>query len=359
MAETIFQLSKTDVPLLTKSLLDEYAVYGPILKESFKDKNFFNFAKLEEPDELRLDYHYSYQTPIKVFFPNNEVLTTFKVSDISKTKEVVEKEKKVLFGVKTCDLYALSVMDNAFTKSPGDKHYLARRDDTIIIGLYCQSPCRDNAFCHDKGTNQIFDPHSPSGHHLYDLMFWDAGDKYVVQAATPQGEKFVKKNKSFGKFTGYFDQFVEDFQETQNKTFVKQIVKDFTMLKDEVHDAIIPTWESDMWNEFSEKCVSCGSCNYVCPTCNCFDTCETVELNLEDGQRCRKWDSCMNNDFAVVAGGENFREQQGTRLRHRVFKKEIYQLKQNGVSGCIGCGRCNCTCIADISLIDIFNKICS
>ena len=106
-----------------------------------------------------------------------------------------------------------------------------------------------------------------------------------------------------------------------------------------------------------EKCVGCGTCNIVCPTCYCFNVEEEVDISVTKGSRERHWDGCMLRKFSEVAGGEVFRESLASRQRHRVFRKFKYISDQTGQPWCIGCGRCTAYCTADISIVGIVNRL--
>jgi sulfite reductase subunit B len=96
----------------------------------------------------------------------------------------------------------------------------------------------------------------------------------------------------------------------------------------------------------------------VCPTCFCFDVQDDVSLNLEEGERYRRWDGCVLVDFARVATGENFRHDKASRFRHRIFRKGKYVLEKFGRPGCVGCGRCAVACLAEIaSPVEAFNAV--
>jgi sulfhydrogenase subunit beta (sulfur reductase) len=116
-------------------------------------------------------------------------------------------------------------------------------------------------------------------------------------------------------------------------------------------------YDDFLWEAVGRKCLSCGSCTNVCPTCNCYDQTDEMNLDLCGGTRCRTWDSCQSVAFAAVGFGENFREKASARQRHRIFKKEVFQFEKYGRSACVGCGRCSSTCIASIRLTDIYNQL--
>ena len=105
------------------------------------------------------------------------------------------------------------------------------------------------------------------------------------------------------------------------------------------------------------KCVSCGNCTAVCPTCYCFDIYDDVELDMSGGERKRTWDSCQLEEFAVVAGGENFRKERSSRQRHRYYRKFNYSVEKYNKYFCTGCGRCSRACMAGIELKETLNSL--
>ena len=117
------------------------------------------------------------------------------------------------------------------------------------------------------------------------------------------------------------------------------------------------SYSSPVWTELSQICLACGQCTLVCPTCYCFNIYDEVDLHLVDGERHRRWGSCQLDEFASVAGGENFREHQATRLRHRFMRKGRYLMEKFGELGCVGCGRCARSCLVDISPASVFNDL--
>jgi len=113
-----------------------------------------------------------------------------------------------------------------------------------------------------------------------------------------------------------------------------------------------------LWEEQANKCLNCGTCNLVCPTCYCFDVVDEMDLDLVHGKRIRRWDACLLSDFAKVASGENFRETRTSRYQHRLFRKGQYLFSKLGDVACVGCGRCASFCLADIAdPVDVFNRL--
>jgi ferredoxin len=113
-----------------------------------------------------------------------------------------------------------------------------------------------------------------------------------------------------------------------------------------------------LWEEKANLCYSCGSCVLVCPTCYCFDVREEANWDLKSGQRVRRWDGCMLEGFALVAGGHNFRKNRADRFRHRYFRKGKYLWDQMGHIACVGCGRCVTACTTGIANpVEVYNTL--
>jgi ferredoxin len=116
--------------------------------------------------------------------------------------------------------------------------------------------------------------------------------------------------------------------------------------------------EHPVWAERAQLCHSCGSCNLVCPTCYCFDVQDDVGWDLQNGTRSRRWDGCLLSDFALVAGGHNFRHRREQRYRHRYYRKGKYLWDRMGQIACVGCGRCITACTTKIANpVDVYNAL--
>ena len=117
------------------------------------------------------------------------------------------------------------------------------------------------------------------------------------------------------------------------------------------------SYNNPVWAETAARCVGCGTCNLVCPTCYCFEVEDEVDITASGGKRVRHWDGCLLREFSQVAGGEVFRASLADRQRHRVFRKFKYLSEGTGVPWCVGCGRCTAYCTAGISIVEIVNRL--
>lgn len=326
-------------------LISRGPVVGPKLKERRKGKEFFDFGEVESVDELRLDYPISVQSPKKYFLPAEESLVKFATKDASASQALVQADPLVLVGVHPCDISATWLLDLAFERDNDDPNYTKKRQKATIIGLNCLSPCDDECFCADMGTNEC-----DGG---FDLMLTDLGDKYFVDIGTERGQDLMYDCPQAAAATGEDHAARQETMSKKEASFEKRIPMDMRYMP----EVLAESYDNLVWEATARRCFSCGSCNLVCPTCYCFDVFDDVDLSLKDGERKRTWDSCMLKGFAGVAGGEDFRPQPSDRLRHRVFRKGKYLLEKYGKSGCVGCGRCSRACVADISIREIFTQL--
>ncbi len=272
--------------------------------------------------------------PKKFFSPPHETLLNYTAD--GKITAKIESKAFVLFGIHPCDLRGIQLLDEAFADAHGDPNYLNRREKAIIIGLDCHRHCDGDAFCYKVGSN-----YAKTG---YDIMLYPLkDDQYLVEIATPRGSVFAEQ---FLRAIKGEEKELEAYNQAKTKAFeafkpFKNLEKFPELFQKNLHH---PIWEKE-----GSRCLSCGSCVMVCPTCYCFNVMDEWSLNLKDGKRERHWDACMLHDFTTVATGENFRPTATARLHHRINRKFNYLMKKHGQSACVGCGRCVRACLADIS----------
>ena len=119
------------------------------------------------------------------------------------------------------------------------------------------------------------------------------------------------------------------------------------------------SYDSEIWEYFADKCISCGQCTMVCPTCNCYNVVDYFDVtNKSTGRRERLWDSCMFVDYSLVAGGHNFRKSRAERLKLWYTHKLKAFGGEFGKPACVGCGRCVDTCPVDINVLTVAKALC-
>ncbi|GAB4034164.1 MAG: 4Fe-4S dicluster domain-containing protein [Elusimicrobiota bacterium] len=334
-------LEKEQLDCFIKSLAKKMKVVAPVSK----GHGNYAFEEVKEAKEIAVDYIPTILPPKKYFMPAREKMLDFDLSGKEpKESASLEIEEMAIFGVHTCDLAGIQCLNIVFNERPRDYNYLLRKEKLFIIGLECNKYCDEFAGC------ALVNSHLPNGG--YDLFFTDIGDKYLVNVNTQKGEDFVE-SIGLPKADAKELAEIEKIREEKKKVFKNEV---------EVEPKKIPemfekVYNSKLWEKVGEKCVSCGNCTNVCPTCYCFDMEDFINLDLKTGARIRSWDSCQFETFATVAGGENFREERSMRQRHRVYRKFKFPVDKFNRFFCTGCGRCSRTCMAGINLKEILKEV--
>lgn len=299
------------------------------------------FDTIQKSADIEFKYVPTILSPKKFFFPQDEVILEY--TSEGKVTPKIEAKPMVLFGVRPCDLNGIKILNEAFADANGDPNYLAKKEQTVVIGMDCKKICDENAFCYKVKSNE-----AKAG---FDIMLYEGHDQFAIKVATEKGEKFVQQ---YLKTEKNGQPVLEQFKKEKADTFAKEVSFDKLDTLPEVFEK---NKSHPVWKQEGEKCLSCGSCIMVCPTCYCFDVADEWKLNLKEGQRLRRWDACMLQDFATVAGGENFRKAATERLHHRINRKFDYLMRKHGQPVCVGCGRCVRACLAKISPKKIVESI--
>ena len=335
-----FVITKGNLKSIVENLIKETELVGV---KSRHGKYVYN--KITSFEELRLDYDVTIAPPTKYFLPAKETLLKFKLGNESKISPVAETTPRVIIGMHPYDIKAIELLDEVFIDTNPDPNYIARRQNTTIIGVDCLNPS-PNSFAPSMGTHL-----TKSG---FDLLLTDIGTGYMVTVGSEKGAELLAQYAQLREPTG--DEIAKQ-QKLRDKALTKYKLS-LDIPKERLPKLLQDSYDDPYWESRSETCLSCGSCVMVCPTCFCFDVKDEVSLNLVDGERSRQWDGCMLIDFAKVATGENFRHDKASRFRHRIFRKGKYILEKYGKVGCVGCGRCATTCLAEIaSPLEAFNAI--
>jgi sulfhydrogenase subunit beta (sulfur reductase) len=337
---SLWVTDKQAMDLFVANLMAEYRVVGPVAKGSQ-----FAFGEIEDPAQLRLGYNTSILPPKKYLQPPDERLMTFTRTGKPVVESVMDAPPTAILGIHTCDLHAIRVLDAAFSQGYPDAHYLRRREQTLLVGMECLEPCDEHSFCKSMGTLTIGNG--------FDLHLTDLGDGYAVDVGSDAGAELLGKYGSAHRATEADMQRLNKVLGAKWPRFPYKL--DFDV--GELSSLMSQSYDSPEWDALADICLACGQCTLVCPTCFCFNVYDEVDLNLQDGERRRRWDSCQLDEFAAVAGGENFREHQAARLRHRFMRKGRYLIEKYGELGCVGCGRCARSCLVDISPVNVFNDL--
>ena len=304
-----------------------------------------NYHVWGEGKEVSLETLKTVKSPKNMFFPQTENMMKFKTE--GKNLEIIdvrdEKRPFVLFGVKSCDYKAIEVLDKVFLADPVDTYYQSRREATTIVTLACSRP-EESCFCKAFGI----DATAPAG----DVTTWLDENYLYWQANTEKGEQLTELIKEYAENGGETEVAA---QQAATKAIVEKLpfsALDLSRFKPENLNELFddPAWES-----LSEACLGCGTCTFVCPTCQCFDI---RDFKTNEGViRYRCWDSCMYSDFTLMAGG-NSRTTQLQRYRQRFMHKLVYYPAQHdGMYSCVGCGRCVNKCPQKLNIVKVIKTL--
>jgi sulfhydrogenase subunit beta (sulfur reductase) len=310
-----------------------------------KGYNNFAFEEVTSGSEIACKYIPTILPPKKFFMPQSEALLEFNIAKGLDAEAVVEYEPMTLFGVHTCDLAGIQCLNMVFSERPKDYNYLTRKSKITLIGLECNDYCDEYASCH------LVNASFPSGG--YDLFFTDLGDYFIVHVNTQTGDEIVDANESFEKAEVSHMNDLKRLRNHKGKVFNNEVPLEGKHIP-ELFDR---SFEARVWKDIEERCLACGNCTNVCPSCYCFDIRDELDLSLKKGIRYRVWDSCQLEPFATVAGGINFRKERSARQRHRYYRKFRYPVDRFSRFFCTGCGRCTRTCMAGISLKETLNEL--
>ena len=334
-------IEKSDLDLFVQDLINNYQVEGVKHKEGS-----FIYGLIKSPEELCLDFDCTVIPPKKYFLPPEETLFQFTSAPAPQVTPVMEGNPFILFGVHPYDIKAINQMDRIFTRGVPDPHYLKRREAALIIGVD-PTKVAPRSFWADMGAATVSEG--------FDLMLTDIGESFIVEIGSDKGKSLLEQHAKPRPATRN-----EARERVSIRSRISHMCKKrgFAFPKRDIPTLLEHSWKKFFWEEQASKCLSCGTCNLVCPTCYCFDVQDDVDLDLVHGERVRRWDGCLLHDFAKVATGENFRETRASRYRHRFYRKGLYLFRLLDDLACVGCGRCASGCLPDIAdPVNLFNKL--
>ena len=333
---------KNEIGKLYIELGEEYNFYAPI-----KEKGNLVFKKILNPDDIILDYFNSKVPPKEILFPKTEVLFEYK-TDGKDVTEIIERkdldEKNIIFGIRPCDAHAFVLMENFFAFGDyQDEIFLKKRENSILIGIGCNSP-KTTCFCTSVGGHPFHKDDT-------DIFLVDLGEKYLVEVISEKGRDLMNKLPWLKNATKKDVQKATDLSKQAEESIVTKLdLKDVDKILD-------PNFDHPIWREVSEICIGCGTCSFLCPTCTCFDVIDDNDQYNNRGRRIRIWDTCQFCLYSLHTSGHNPRDSCIERCRNRILHKFCYYPENYETLGCVGCGRCIQLCPVNNDLRTIIEKI--
>ena len=350
-------LASDSLPALLAELAVSAAVWVPTRLET----GVVQFTRWAPGTVVELDALLARQSPKDIVFPQTEVYLKFQYLTGGKDVRVEDVggaacqepapgsaaeacgSPQVIVGLRPCDARGFAQMDRVFGGYGGfyfDPYYNARRENTTLVAFTCTSP-RSTCFCRAVGG-------SPSGTDGVDVLLTAVQGGYAAEAFTPRGEDMLER--------AFFVDASADVAEAAvrvKEAAESQVEKPFQL--EGLREALRGGFESPLWQELSMRCISCGTCTYVCPSCYCFDI--NDEIVEAAGERFRCWDNCFNPMYTLETSGHNPREAKHARFRNRFSHKFWYYPDRYDSLLCTGCGRCIMCCPTRIDIREVLRTM--
>lgn len=342
MDNEVYRFPRERLDGLIERLARDYRVVGPIRKGGT-----WAWADIRPGMKVALDYPTTMLPPRQFFAPQREVLFRFKRGPGGRFdfEEPAAERPVALLGVHGCDLTGLRVLHSFHESSCRDRVVPGRLERSFVMGLACWVPCLAESFCRDMGSLEAESPAS--------LYAWDIGSVLLLKVMSARGREILQDVTPLEAATA------EELVTWRRRLRVRhEAFPAHLKFAPEKLAVALEAAESDIiWDANADRCLSCGRCNLVCPTCTCFDVCDQATLDGSDGARLRTWTGCQVPGFSRIAGGHDFRPTRTQQLRYRIFRKGKYMPERYGLVGCTGCGRCTNHCPTHISIRDIFRQV--
>ena len=324
-------ISRENVSQLVDSLIAAGTVVaGPVATTGGK----FFFQKLRTAEMLVLDSAVMPVNSIKeFFFPRHEAICGYRHDGKELVLIDIEpfEKRQVVFGARPCDAAALPILDKVFAWDFQDRFYQRRREQSTVVSLACNAADK-NCFCTSVGLA----PDTQSGS---DAMLLDLGDgSFEVRLFTEKG------NVLFDGKTTESTKVGRTAEPPPSQCDTEKIGK-----------CLAEHFDDPAFAETGLRCVGCGACTYICPTCHCFDIVD--EGGSAKGKRVKNWDSCQFAMFTHHASGHNPREGQAARQRNRIQHKFRIYPEKFGVILCTGCGNCTRVCPASLGVRPLLEQL--
>ncbi|AHM57812.1 anaerobic sulfite reductase subunit A (plasmid) [Peptoclostridium acidaminophilum DSM 3953] len=325
-----YSFTKEGIDKVLKELSRDYLLYAPtrtVGGGAFSDTDSIKYGEIATVEEIVFDEKSEYSFK-EILLPLSETLFFFTEEHV---KEADGPKKRAIIFLRSCDLHAVKRLDEIYLRNGFEDYYYKRmRDNVRFVLMGCKSSF-ENCFCVDMGTNRI---------DSYDASIDKKGGDYVMDNRCEEWEELLAGSSQT--------------QEEVSPSYVTE-----TKVRVSIPEGLsIDVAKAKMWDDYDGRCIACGRCNFVCPTCTCFTMQDVFYTdNGKVGERRRVMASCMVDGYTDVAGGGSYRKKNGQRMRFRVLHK-VYDFKERfGYHMCTGCGRCDDACPEYISFSDCINKL--
>jgi NAD-dependent dihydropyrimidine dehydrogenase PreA subunit len=333
------KIQKTDLNKLLNQWSQEFNVLVP-----WRGDESVSWTKWDGNDIGFMEWYRNTTVPAKAnFLPSQEELFRFKKDDKGYKIELstTDESKQLIFGIRPCDARALTIVAPIFEELYEDTYYLAKKNSTLLVGLGCDKPC-DSCFCTSLSIN-------PGESNDVDLMFTDIGEELLIEGISEKGKELIARTGEVKEATEADETRAKEVNEASYQKVTRKVDTE------NIKEKLLACFEEEKhWEKIADKCISCGVCTLMCPTCYCFDI--NDELVKKQGTRFRSWDSCAFSIYTKMPM-ENPREEKWRRVRQKVCHKFEFHPMSYGAIACVGCGRCIRRCPVNWDITQVLNNL--
>ncbi len=360
------KLSAQNLPQIFTALVNTgYTIIAPVYRDGSivydnvksSDELPIGWSDQQSPATYRLSkenkgryfgFHTAPQSWKRFLYPPQRSL--FRVKKNAKSIDLLESEngkpRYAFIGVRPCELKAILIQDLVFNSEEyGDADYRLRRKNLFIIAVNCTDSA-ENCFCSSLKTG-------PRAKGNFDIALTEIANKgehyFITEVGSEIGDTVINQTDVSEATEQEINDAAKLVRHTENK--MKKSVD-----TSDLPNTLANNLEHQHWDNIAKRCLSCGNCTMVCPTCFCSTVEDVTDLSGNESARMRAWDSCFTMDFSKVAGG-NFRITPKSRYRQWLTHKFSSWMEQFGVFGCVGCGRCITWCPVGIDITAEINSI--
>ncbi len=326
---------------LLSSLLEALRAWGTLIAPVERSPGVFALAEIEDVGSARPEAQRTILPFKKLLLKPSFCMLERRNGQAARESDDNDPGPMVYFGAHACDIHALKILDLLYLSEYVDPYYKRNRERLTVVGHGCFPD--ERCFCRSQGTANVDDG--------FDLFLTPLEGRYLVTIASARGDDIVRANQNL-----FEPSTRRDVQEYMKR--LKEREGTFTLAMDVTDLPYVLELKRDdpVWEELGKKCLCCGSCSMVCPTCACFNVHDEIP---EEGvtRRVRTWDACLYRDYALVAGGHNFRPTRADRVKNRYYHKQEAFVREFGKPSCVGCGRCIENCPTGINVVEVFKAV--
>ena len=332
-------IARDKIPDFLSALAANYTVVAPIERSDAPAE----FRELAPGDAPVLDGSKPMLTPKDYLLPRHEVLVKIDTAGGSAKVEtpLPEDKPRVMLGAWLADTQAIQVLDRVFLDKKFVDPYYARRRENLTLVAVIPAEMRWSWFCGSVDDVETWKAN-------VDAVMYDLGDRFYFEPTSEKGAALADgayASEATDADTAAKNELWATFKGTGALPFAGKALYENL------------AWNDPIWEEIAQKCIACGMCSFMCPSCSCFDIQDETRGTCVERYRCR--DTCQFEDFTLMGHGHNPRSTQVPRSRQRLMHKFMYQHQQFGVVGCTGCGRCVELCPVNVDIREALTRTCS